>query len=84
MQGKTSSSQVSVMPKGKRPRRDRTHDWQRIKKYTLWLEQNATELLNPIVLKPVIALFIVLAECFAILLSIPVKTPSLLLSGSEL
>src|SRR5947209_11643859 len=50
MQGKTSSSEVSVMPRSKRPRRERTHDWQRIKQYTLWPEQNVYELLRPVVL----------------------------------
>ena len=50
MQGKTSSSEVSVMPRSKRPRRERTHDWQRIKQYTLWTEQKVYELLRPVVL----------------------------------
>jgi len=50
MQGKTSSSEVSVMPRSKRPRREHTHDWQRIKQYTLWPEQKVYELLRPVVL----------------------------------
>ncbi len=50
MQGKTSSNEVSVMPRSKRPLRERTHDWQRIKQYTLWPEQKVYELLRPVVL----------------------------------
>lgn len=38
------------MPKRKRERRERTHDWQQIQQYTLWPEQKAYELLRPIVL----------------------------------
>ena len=38
------------MPKRKRQRRERTHDWQEIQQYTLWPEQTAYELLRPIVL----------------------------------
>jgi hypothetical protein len=30
----------------KRPRRERTHDWQQIQQYTLWPEQKAYELLR--------------------------------------
>ena len=38
------------MPWSKRPRRERTHDWQRIQQYTLWPEQKVYELLRPVVL----------------------------------
>src|SRR5437588_762815 len=38
------------MPKSKRQRRERTHDWQHIQQYTLWPEQKAYELLRPVVL----------------------------------
>jgi transposase len=38
------------MPKRKRERRERTHDWQQIQQYTLWPEQKAYELLRPVVL----------------------------------
>ncbi len=31
----------------KRPRRERTHDWQQIQQWTLWPEQKAYELLRP-------------------------------------
>ena len=34
----------------KRPRRERTHDWQQIQQYTLWPEQKVYELLRPVVL----------------------------------
>lgn len=38
------------MPRSKRPQRERTHDWQTIRQYTLWPEQIAYELLRPVVL----------------------------------
>jgi hypothetical protein len=50
MQGKTSSSEVSVMPRINHPRRERTHDWQKIQQYTLWPEQQLYEKLRPVVL----------------------------------
>ena len=34
----------------KRPRRERTDDWQKIQQYTLWPEQKVYELLRPVVL----------------------------------
>jgi hypothetical protein len=41
---------VIVMPANKRPRRERTDDWQKIQQYTLWPEQKVYELLRPVVL----------------------------------
>src|SRR5947209_7284922 len=38
------------MPAHKRPRRERTDDWQKIQQYTLWPEQKVYELLRPVVL----------------------------------
>lgn len=38
------------MPARKRQRRELTHDWQQIKQYTLWPEQEQYERLRPIVL----------------------------------
>ncbi len=38
------------MPRSNRPRREQTHDWQKIQQYTLWLEQKVYELLRPVVL----------------------------------
>jgi putative transposase len=38
------------MPANKRPRRERTDNWQQIQQYTLWPEQNVYELLRPFVL----------------------------------
>jgi transposase len=38
------------MPKLKRQRRERTDDWPLVKQYTLWPEQEAYELIRPIVL----------------------------------
>lgn len=38
------------MPANKRPRRERTDDWQKIQQYTLWPEQEAYELLRPVLL----------------------------------
>src|SRR6266487_568531 len=38
------------MPARKRPRRARTHDWQEIKQYTLWPEQEVYERLRPVIL----------------------------------
>ncbi len=38
------------MARSKRPRRERTDDWQKIQQYTLWPEQKAYELLRPVVL----------------------------------
>jgi putative transposase len=38
------------MPRTRRERRERTHDWQHIQQYTLWPEQKAYELLRPVVL----------------------------------
>ena len=38
------------MPANKRPRRERTDDWQQIQQYTLWPEQKVYELLRPVVL----------------------------------
>jgi len=38
------------MPRANRPRRERTHDWQKIKQYTLWPEQQLYEKLRPVVL----------------------------------
>lgn len=39
-----------LLPCNKRPRRERTDDWQKIQQYTLWPEQKAYELLRPVVL----------------------------------
>jgi transposase len=39
-----------AMPANKRPRRERTDDWQKIQQYTLWPEQKVYELLRPVVL----------------------------------
>ncbi len=38
------------MPANKRPRRERTDDWQKIQQYSLWPEQKVYELLRPVVL----------------------------------
>jgi putative transposase len=38
------------MPRINRPRRERTHDWQKIQQYTLWPEQRLYEKLRPVVL----------------------------------
>ena len=38
------------MPGKKRPRRERTHDWQQVQQYALWPEQHVYELLRPVVL----------------------------------
>jgi putative transposase len=38
------------MPRSNRPRRERTHDWQKIQLYTLWPEQQLYEKLRPVVL----------------------------------
>src|SRR5712692_11264649 len=38
------------MPASKRPRHERTHDWGKIKQWTLWPEQQLYEHLRPIVL----------------------------------
>ncbi len=38
------------MPRSKRPQRERTHDWQKTRQYTLWPEQTAYELLRSVVL----------------------------------
>ena len=38
------------MPARKRPRRERTHDWQEIQHYTLWPEQQLYEKLRPVIL----------------------------------
>src|SRR5438034_10898587 len=38
------------MPRSRRERRERTYDWQKIQQYTLWPEQQAYELLRPVVL----------------------------------
>jgi transposase len=38
------------MPRSKRPRRERTDDWQKIQQYTLWPEQKVYELICPVVL----------------------------------
>ena len=38
------------MPRIKRPRRERTHDWHDIQQWTLWPEQKVYELLRPVVL----------------------------------
>ena len=38
------------MPARKRPRRERTHDWQAIQQYTLWPEQEQYERLRPVIL----------------------------------
>src|SRR3954453_15966781 len=38
------------MPANKRPRRERTDDWQHIQQYSLWPEQKTYELLRPVVL----------------------------------
>ncbi len=35
------------MPAPKRPRRERTHDWGKIKQWTLWPEQQVYEHLRP-------------------------------------
>jgi putative transposase len=49
MEGK-HSEKVVVMPARKRQRREPPHDWQEIKQYTLWPEQETYERLRPIVL----------------------------------
>ena len=38
------------MPANKRPRRERTDEWQHIEQYSLWPEQKIYELLRPVVL----------------------------------
>src|SRR5436309_1777464 len=38
------------MPKRKRLRRERTHEWQEIQQYMLWPEQEAYEKIRPVVL----------------------------------
>jgi len=38
------------MRRPNRPRRERTHDWQKIQQYTLWPEQQLYEKLRPVVL----------------------------------
>lgn len=38
------------MPRSKRERRERTHDWQQIQQYTLWPEQQLYEKIRPVVL----------------------------------
>jgi len=38
------------MPRSTRPQRERTHDWQKIRQYTLWPEQTAYESLRTVVL----------------------------------
>lgn len=38
------------MPKVARPRREPTHEWQQIKQYTLWPEQEVYELVRPCIL----------------------------------
>lgn len=38
------------MPRPKRERRERTDDWQQVKQWTLWPEQEAYEMVRPIVL----------------------------------
>jgi transposase len=38
------------MPARKRPRRERTHDWQEIQQYTFWPEQQLYEKIRPVVL----------------------------------
>jgi putative transposase len=38
------------VPRSNRPRREQTHDWQKIQQYTLWPEQKVYELLRPVVL----------------------------------
>jgi putative transposase len=38
------------MPANKRPRRERTDDWQKIQQYSLWPQQKVSELLRPVVL----------------------------------
>jgi len=38
------------MPRANRPRRERTHDWQKIQQYTLWPEQQLYEKLRTVVL----------------------------------
>jgi hypothetical protein len=42
--------EVSAMPRSKRERRERTHDWQQIQQYTLWPEQQLYEKIRPVVL----------------------------------
>jgi len=42
--------EVSPVPRRRRERRARTHDWQAIQQQTLWPEQEAYERLRPIVL----------------------------------
>jgi hypothetical protein len=48
-EGKHSEKAV-VMPKRKRLRRERTHEWQEIQQYTLWPEQEVYEKIRPVVL----------------------------------
>jgi hypothetical protein len=43
-------AEVFAMPRANRPRRERTHDWQKIKQYTLWPEQQLYEKLRTITL----------------------------------
>ncbi len=40
----------NTVPKRKRKQREHTEDWQTIQQYTLWPEQEAYELLRPLVL----------------------------------
>jgi transposase len=41
---------VYFVPRSNRPRREPTHEWQKIQQYTLWPEQQVYELLRPVVL----------------------------------
>jgi hypothetical protein len=42
--------EVNAMPRSRRERRERTHDWQQIQQYTLWPEQQLYERIRPVVL----------------------------------
>jgi hypothetical protein len=42
--------EVNAVPRSRRERRERTHDWQQIQQYTLWPEQQLYEKIRPVVL----------------------------------
>ena len=50
IKGGNTSKEAVVMPKRKRKRRARTHEWQEIQQYTLWPEQEVYERLRPVLL----------------------------------
>lgn len=48
--GQSSSCEVSAVPRVKRERRERTHNWQQIRQLTLFEEQKLYEKIRPVVL----------------------------------